>query len=247
MGRFFLAMVALVALMLFFSWYGKATPKQRNDSLRNIVVYGVGGGLILLVVTGRIPWLFAAVGALMPIIQRAIMAKRLWGLFKSTRGLGTTGSAGAGSNSRLDTRFLAMILDHDSGRLDGEILSGRFSGQSLSSLELEQLLLLMQDYKSQDVQSASVLEAFLDRQFADWRANYQETKGEDASHDSANSDLTLNQAYQILGIEPGADAESVGEAHKRLIQKLHPDRGGSDFLASQVNRAKDIVLASTED
>lgn len=163
MGRLFLALVALVALMWFFGWYSKATPKQRNDALRNIVVYGVGGGLILLVVTGRIPWLFAAVGAAMPWIQRGLMARRLWGMFKSTQG------PSAGQTSRIDTQFLSMQLEHESGRLDGEILAGRFAGQMLSSLELNQLLMLLQDYQAQDVQSASVLTAFLDRHFSDWR------------------------------------------------------------------------------
>ncbi len=237
MGRVFLALVALVGLMWFFAWYGKATPKQRNNAVRNLLVYGIAGGLILLVVIGKAPVLFAALGAALPWIHRGLMAKRLWGMFKSAQGPST------GQTSRIDTQFLAMQLEHESGRLDGEILAGRFAGQMLSALELNQLVLLLQDYQTQDVQSASVLVAFLDRHFADWRDQFSEAhSNQSQGSQTTGPDLTPTQAYQILGLEQGISAKDVIGAHKRLMQKLHPDRGGSDFLASQVNRAKDILL-----
>jgi curved DNA-binding protein CbpA len=54
--------------------------------------------------------------------------------------------------------------------------------------------------------------------------------------------MTRAQALGILGLEPGADDAAVREAHRRLISLVHPDHGGSGFLAAQVNRARDLLL-----
>lgn len=231
--RLFLALVALVSLMWFFGWYGKADPAARNRALKTLLLYGIGGTILLLVVTGRIPWLFALITAAVPILQRLLVAKQTWGLFKSL------GGGQSGQSSGVATAWLDMGLDHDSGEMDGRVLQGKYSGLQLSGLNLEQLLELLDECRG-DAQSAQLVEAYLDRTAPDWRSA-GETPRESAGNVGPNS-LTHSEACEILGLEPGASREEIVSAHRRLIQKLHPDRGGSSYLAARINQAKDLLL-----
>lgn len=59
---------------------------------------------------------------------------------------------------------------------------------------------------------------------------------------AATTGMTREQACEILGVEPGCSREDIIAAHRRLMQKIHPDRGGNDYLAAQVNTAKVVLL-----
>ncbi|WP_428483858.1 hypothetical protein [Rhodopila sp.] len=54
--------------------------------------------------------------------------------------------------------------------------------------------------------------------------------------------MTREEAYEVLGLRPGASAASIREAHIRLMRAAHPDVGGSDWIAARINQARDILL-----
>lgn len=133
-----------------------------------------------------------------------------------------------------------MTLDHDTGNMDGEVLEGDFMGRLLSSLALNDLMTLRRSCQ-QDPDSIQVLEAWLDRCHPDWRQGADSAGNEHASSHTSGA-MTEQEALDILGLPLGAPKEKIIEAHRRLIQKLHPDHGGSTYLAAKLNEAKDFLL-----
>lgn len=152
--RIFLALVALIGLMWYLSWYKKSSPEKRNKSLITLMLYGIGAALLILVVTGKIPWLFAIISAAVPWINRVLTMHAIW---------------------------------------------QRFSGHQQS--------------------------------------------GPRGSHQSpGTASMSIEEALEVLGLQPGASKEEIVAAHKRLMQKIHPDKGGSGYLARRINQAKDVLL-----
>jgi hypothetical protein len=144
-----------------------------------------------------------------------------------------------GQMSRVRSAFVEMELDHDSGTMRGRILAGRHEGASLDALDLTTLLGLLTEI---DADSRALMEAYLDRRDPDWRDRVQGEAGGKAAPPSRRGKMTEEEAYQVLGVPAGASAEEIGRAHRSLMKRLHPDQGGSNYLAAQINEAKDVLL-----
>ena len=144
-----------------------------------------------------------------------------------------------GQASRVRSQFLEMNLDHDSGALSGRIVDGPNAGHSLDEFDLSQLIAMMASF---DAESVALLESYLDRRFPAWRQNAQGDPAGGQRRTAASGKMTDEEAYQILGLHPGAGRDDISRAHRALMKKLHPDQGGSTYLAARVNEAKDILL-----
>jgi len=147
-----------------------------------------------------------------------------------------------GQKSQVRSRFIEMTLDHDSGELSGQIVAGPFAGRSLGEFDLPQLTAMIRGF---DAESVSLLESYLDRRFPAWRENAHDTAAggrREESRAASSGKMTAEEAYQILGVKPGAGREEISRAHRGLMKKLHPDQGGSTYLAARVNEAKDTLL-----
>ena len=231
---------AVLLYFLAFRWFARQPRKTRIQTL--MVIAGVV--LVGLAAAGRLNWVFAVLGAMLPFVRRLLALTSYLPLFQRLYrqfGADSGGNQRAGQHSKVETRFLKLILDHDSGGMSGQILDGQFQGNTLEQLTLAQLLLLLQECQREDRESAQLLEAYLDRTHGDeWRAQAQTDP--DTGSSGFSEHMTQSEAYDILGLEAGATVDEIKSAHRRLIQKLHPDRGGSTYLAWKINQAKAVLL-----
>jgi len=237
-----LGIALLIGLMLLARAFVTVDAHTLARTLKWSGIVLGGAVVVYLAATRRFEWLFSAAAAL-PFLMR------WWRTRRPAQGWGA-GSArrSPGQSSTVETRYIRMSLDHDSGVIDGMVIDGGFAGKKLSELQLGELLALLRECRLVDEQSASVLEAYLDRAHGDWRdsgAGAAGGEGEKRSRTwgrSAASGLTREDALKILGLEPGATREQIKEAHRRLMRAYHPDMGGSDYLAARINEAKDLLL-----
>lgn len=246
--RISLAIVIILAGFLFIRWFTRTPSQVVARKLRQALLFVLIAILIYLALTGRLHWLFAAIAALLPFARKLLPLVRFLPLFnkiykryKAGKATGFYGN-NTGKTSQVQARFVRMSLDHDSGKIDGKILEGEHEGQLLSKLKLEQLVALLDSWQTLDEESGRLLQAFLDNVYGQrWREQHTGSTYE-GTEQRASGAMSIEEAFQILGLEPDASKEEIIAAHKKLMQKLHPDRGGSNYLAVKINQAKDILL-----
>ncbi|MCW5731819.1 MAG: DnaJ domain-containing protein [Alphaproteobacteria bacterium] len=237
MAGLLLGAVAVAFLALLVAIFLKATPETLANLVRGGAAAALGAAAVILFLRGQ-PGLafFAAAGVPAILGRKALQA--------------FTAPPSPGQKSRVETPWLAMELDHDTGHSDGEVRQGPFAGFRLSDMTEHDLIGLLDHCRASDPQSAVLLEAYLDRVHPDWREQPAATGAGDSGGErpsggpAGRAGLTREEAYAILGLQPGASDEEVREAHRQLMKKLHPDQGGSNYLASQINAAKDLLLGS---
>ena len=233
-----LILILLVAALWFVSWYRRAPPGAKRKIRNRGLIAALAVLLLAGLVTGRLQPLFALVLAAIPVLMRVVSLvqtaqtlKSIGGAFKSARG------PSPGQSSDVRTRYLHLSLDHDSGELGGRVLEGQFRGRRLDDLPLDALLELLAECQREDAESCPLLESYLDRVHGpQWRHGA-------AAREPATG-MSRSEAQEILGLSGGASREEVIDAHRRLMQKVHPDRGGSDYLAAKLNEAKEVLLGS---
>ena len=147
-----------------------------------------------------------------------------------------------GSVSRVRSVMIEMELDHDSGAMNGSVLAGSLAGRRLDDLDEQSLKRLLAECRLSDPDGVRLLEAYLDRRFPAWRKDAEPDEHPRPGRDAHAGAMTEEEAYQVLGLAPGAGAEEIRRAHRTLMKKLHPDQGGSTYLAARVNQAKEILL-----
>src|SRR5262249_47028442 len=145
----------------------------------------------------------------------------------------------SGRVSRVRTAFVEMELDHQTGAMRGRILVGRHEGASLDAIDVPTLTSLLADI---DEEGRALLVTYLDRRHPAWREHAQGNAASGLGGAPRGGPMTEQEAYQILGLEPGASTEAIGRAHRTLMKKLHPDQGGTTYLAARINEAKDTLL-----
>ena len=230
-------LVAVVTLYLLLQMFRSADPAVLARAIR------FGGGVVALAVAA-----FTGLrGELAVAIPLGLFGAGLLGWTPlANAGFGNIGSLfgggaarSSGQASRVRSQFLDMRLDHNSGQLSGQIVAGPHAGRGLDEFDLASLLAMVPAF---DAESVALLESYLDRRFPAWRQHAQADATGRQNRATPSGKMTTEEAYQILGLQAGAGRNDISRAHKSLMKKLHPDQGGSTYLAARVNEAKDTLL-----
>ena len=201
----------------------------------------------ILITLGRLPihFILAPIGVAFTFLLRSLPTLLrllpMWQMFRSK--VASARPRDGDQMSTIRTKFLEMELSHNSGEMQGQVLQGQFAGKGLVELNISELIELYQECFG-DSDSSQVLEAYLDRNHKDWRKR-TEQHSRDSSEMLEESAMTRALALEILGLEDDANREEIVKAHRNLMQKMHPDRGGSDYLAKKINLAKDFLLENS--
>lgn len=226
---FFLGLLALVLTLIALKGFARANPTVVARQLRIMAGSSALAGAAVLGVRGAMTY----------AVPLAMFGSWLiWGRPVPWAGFPGGGRRTAGQASRVATDWLEMELDHDTGAMRGRVLQGRFAGRSIESLSPAELAVLWQECRFRDPRSAQLVEAYLDRRHPSWREDMERAE----APPGRTPKMSREEALEVLGLEPGASEEDIRRAHRELMLKLHPDRGGSDYLAAKINEAKAVLL-----
>ncbi len=222
-------------------WLSKVFAKTNPSTLAPMLRKAGGIGALLLAgflgMRGRLDmaFLIGGVGAWLMGWGRLPFLPQLGG--------GASSRPSTGQVSRVRSAMVEMELDHDSGAMAGSVLAGAHAGRRLDDLRETDLQALMAELAARDADGLRLLEAYLDRRFPGWRVDADRHRDAGPGREAQPGAMSEEEAYQILGLQPGATAEEIRAAHRTLMKKLHPDQGGTTYLAARVNAAKEILLS----
>jgi hypothetical protein len=257
MGYALVALVGVVLLVVAARAFAYSSPAGVLRLFQRIVAIAIMGLAIAMVFRG-------ALGIAVPLFLLGLGLLRMGNL----GGMHVPwGQRSPGQKSTVKTSMLVMELDHDTGAIDGEVLAPPWSGRRLSDLDEQELHKLLEECRAVPDQSATLLEAYLDHAYPDWRSGQGAGAGAGAGAGSGSgagagagsgagagtgsggprpsSGMTPDEARAVLGVGPDASDADVRAAHRRLMKISHPDHGGTDYLATKINQAKDVLLGKT--
>jgi hypothetical protein len=222
----------LAGLLLLIHLFVNADPAKLARGLKWTAIAAAILLFLFLLFSERFAFIWLPLTLIFPYLRRWVSS--LFGGFRST--------ANGGRTSDVSTPYLRMSLDHDTGAMTGTVLAGRFAGMRLAEMTRGDLRELLRECRAADEEGARLIEAYLDRIHPEWRDDF--AAGQSAPPRGSSSDMSVEEAYEILGLSPGADEAAIKAAHHRLMMQLHPDHGGTDYLATKINRARDVLLKS---
>jgi len=242
-----IGLLVIAALAIFLNAFLKASPAHVAKKIKQIGFY-VAIGLVVLIAVVKLNWIIALIGALFAALPKLLPLLRYLPILKWIRNWKQSqsgfsnhqqpSSQTTNNSSEVSARYITMTLNHDNNELDGEVIEGYFVGQRLSAMSMQAIIQLYEECLTNDEESAALVKSYLDRIYGeDW---YQATHHQTAPN--ADGKMSYAEALEILGLDDSANEKDIVLAHRRLMQKIHPDRGGSDYLAAKINQAKKVLL-----
>ena len=237
MPRIILLLAIVIALVLLVRRIQSMPPHKRRSGYVQLILGAAALAAIVLTAMGKMHWVGAALTGLLvaarqilPILIRAFPLLQQWS--RQT-------TPPTGQHSEVKTNLLRMTLDHSSGELQGQVLDGPFTDWTLAEMSREQLQTLFSYCQGQDADSEQLLLSYLEQRFPD---GWQQDEAGETSQQASSSPISRSEALAVLGLGEDATRDDIVSSHRSLIQKIHPDRGGNDYLAAKINEAKDFLI-----
>ena len=237
MPRVILLLVIVFTLVVLVRRAQQQPPHKRRAAYLQIIFGSAVIGVVILTLMGKMHWVGAALTGLLVAARQ--MLPVLVRLLPALGSLRTSGARSSSKQSEVTSRIIKMTLDHDSGDLSGVVLESAFKGWLLSELNRQQLDELLSYCQHEDTDSAQLLASYLEQRFPEDAQDREET---DRGGENGPAPSSRAEALAVLGLQDDATEEDIIAAHRALIQKCHPDRGGNDYLAAKINQAKDQLL-----
>ena len=237
MPRVILLLVIVFTLVVLVRRAQQQPPHKRRGAYLQIIVGSAVIGVVILTLMGKMHWVGAALTGLLVVARQLLPV--LVRLLPALGGLRASGARSSSKQSEVTSRIIKMTLDHDSGDLSGIVLESTFKGWLLTELNRQQLDELLSYCQHEDTDSAQLLASYLEQRFPEDAHDSEET---DRGGENGASPSSRAEALAVLGLQDDATEEDIIAAHRALIQKCHPDRGGNDYLAAKINQAKDQLL-----
>ncbi len=238
-----LLIIAIILAIISLPAYFRMSQERRQRLNRLLLI-----GIVLILLSRALPGLFglvvpliaaliAGLARLLPVLIRyAPLLHRFWLSWRQQSG--ATASQRP-EYSAIKTRFLSLHLNHFGQPISGTVISGTFAGRPIASLSKDELAQLMKECSS-DRQSLLLLQLLIKQSHGSHSSHRYSSRSHRKPGTSAQ--MSVEQAYKILGLRKNASRKEIIAAHRRLMQKAHPDHGGSDELAAQINAARDVLL-----
>ncbi len=246
MSRLVLLIAAALIGYILWHYLRAKVKKEGRQAYWKAGLVALAALLLLLAASGRLHALTALGGALIALAARLAPLARYWPLFRQLYVRYRTANPSPGQRSQVRTAWLHMTLDHETGEMDGEVLAGPLTGRRLSSLDQTEFGTLCAACRQRDSESLRLLLAWVRRAHPEWAAEDADSGSDEGGAGDAGSvggrEMDAAEAREILGLDASARREEVIAAHRRLMARLHPDKGGSDYLASKINQARDLLL-----
>jgi len=227
--------------------FTRADPARMSRMLQRAGGFLVLGAALSMLLLGRVAFAFLLAGLGFWLLGTSRPA----GGWFPWMGRGWFAFAPFGLNRSVRpqrSKMVEIILDEIGNPVHGYVRAGDFAGRAFDELNFADCLALHQACERDDPAGVRLLEAYLNRRFPGWRqAGEGDTDagrggGNFGGYGNTGGPMTENQAYEILGLRKQASRDEIIKAHRSLMQKLHPDHGGSTHLAARVNEAKDVLL-----